>query len=177
MLRLSYLLTAIGIAVGQPTSPCPAGTYVYNYAPDGTPVCEPCNADIPECSTTSSTNGCPPTDPRCEHEESCTDIYCQEPSILLFNKYCVWDNTMTPIYKCNDGDIYNSAFNKCLSMYLKNSTDCKPGYTPEFYNNEEVCLYSYEPTTDCENGFMYLNLVDGIAPQLGTDEWTTRKYF
>ena len=27
------------------------------------------------------------------------------------------------------------------------------------------------------NGFMYLNLVDGIAPQLGTDEWTTRKYF
>jgi hypothetical protein len=27
------------------------------------------------------------------------------------------------------------------------------------------------------NGFMYLNLVDGSAPQLGTDEWTERKYF
>jgi hypothetical protein len=27
------------------------------------------------------------------------------------------------------------------------------------------------------NGFMYLNLVDGSAPQLGSEEWVARKYF
>jgi hypothetical protein len=31
--------------------------------------------------------------------------------------------------------------------------------------------------SDNYNGFMYLNLVDGCAPRLGTDEWTERKYF
>lgn len=27
------------------------------------------------------------------------------------------------------------------------------------------------------NGFMFLNLIDGTAPALGTDDWTNRKYF
>lgn len=27
------------------------------------------------------------------------------------------------------------------------------------------------------NGYMFLNLIDGTAPDLGTYEWTCRKYF
>jgi hypothetical protein len=85
---------------------------------------------------------------------NCTNFYCDYPSVLVNNRYCLWNLTDLNI-SCNDGDQYNINNNKCYHGYQKTSSmDCESGMSIYEFEGTLYCAYVYDPITSCPTGFI-----------------------
>ena len=64
-----------------------------------------------------------------------------------------------------------------LMKQFSNELLAHPDYTLEEKLGIITMIQEILHRTGNYNGFMFLNLIDGTAPDLGTYEWTCRKYF
>jgi hypothetical protein len=64
-----------------------------------------------------------------------------------------------------------------LMKQFSNELLAHPDYTLEEKLGIITMIQEILHRTGNYNGFMFLNLIDGTAPDLGTYEWACRKYF
>ena len=90
----------------------------------------------------------------------CTQYVCREPSILVAEKFCYWNETIDAKPRCQENDVYNKDNNEkmCVKYYIpeKNTTDCKEGYRFVIHEENSYCIQKYEPNfNNCPEGFRY----------------------
>jgi hypothetical protein len=93
----------------------------------------------------------------------CPEYICPEPSILVRERFCYWNETIPAKARCQEGDIYNQDENEkvCVKFYIpQNGTSgtyiCKEGFRFVIHEENPYCIQKYEPNfSNCPEGFRY----------------------
>jgi hypothetical protein len=83
-----------------------------------------------------------------------------EPSILVRDVYCLWNDPIEPVIKCNEPDTYFEPIHMCGYIIEANESEgnkpCPEGYILDNLNEKAVCIKYYEPTIICPQDFVYI---------------------
>ena len=139
--------------------PSASSTPTMKASPSFTPREVPSASPTPTLKEVPSASFTPREVPSPTMTPKCSQYICREPSILVRERFCYWNETIPAKPRCQENDIYNEDKNEkmCVKYYIpENTTTCKDGYHFVIHEDNPYCIQKYEPNfNNCPEGFRY----------------------